>query len=142
MKFLVCSCLALNDLLRGRPLDDIIDKLPEIWEILFRVQDDIKVKERIIEQESSTESTVIKLWDVWRKILWEVKMKPMGVLGIKQMRNSGPLQLKFPCHLGNSLCMFLMFLNVGFHSCCAYSWWFSIFPGYKRIPKYLLNSGV
>ncbi|XP_035746663.1 proteasome adapter and scaffold protein ECM29 isoform X1 [Egretta garzetta] len=36
------SCLALNDLLRGRPLDDIIDKLPEIWEILFRVQDDIK----------------------------------------------------------------------------------------------------
>lgn len=61
MKFLVCSCLALNDLLRGRPLDDIIDKLPEIWEILFRVQDDIKVKERIIEQESSTESTVIKL---------------------------------------------------------------------------------
>ncbi|NXS93447.1 ECM29 protein, partial [Jacana jacana] len=36
------SCLALNDLLRGKPLDDIIDKLPEIWEILFRVQDDIK----------------------------------------------------------------------------------------------------
>ncbi|TRZ18499.1 hypothetical protein HGM15179_008603 [Zosterops borbonicus] len=36
------SCLALNDLLRGRPLDDIIDKLPEIWEVLFRVQDDIK----------------------------------------------------------------------------------------------------
>ncbi|NXQ55389.1 ECM29 protein, partial [Anthoscopus minutus] len=36
------SCLALNDLLRGRPLDDIIDKFPEIWEVLFRVQDDIK----------------------------------------------------------------------------------------------------
>uniref|UniRef100_A0A8C8RHE2 Ecm29 proteasome adaptor and scaffold n=1 Tax=Pelusios castaneus TaxID=367368 RepID=A0A8C8RHE2_9SAUR len=36
------SCLALNDLLRGRPLDDIIDKLPEIWGTLFRVQDDIK----------------------------------------------------------------------------------------------------
>ncbi|XP_004711095.2 proteasome adapter and scaffold protein ECM29 [Echinops telfairi] len=36
------SCLALNDLLRGRPPDDIIDKLPEIWETLFRVQDDIK----------------------------------------------------------------------------------------------------
>ncbi|OXB60778.1 hypothetical protein ASZ78_016829 [Callipepla squamata] len=36
------SCLALNDLLRGRPLDDIIDKLPEIWEVMFRVQDDIK----------------------------------------------------------------------------------------------------
>ncbi|XP_069486911.1 proteasome adapter and scaffold protein ECM29 isoform X2 [Ambystoma mexicanum] len=36
------SCLALSDLLRGRQLDDIIDKLPEIWETLFRVQDDIK----------------------------------------------------------------------------------------------------
>ncbi|ERE83530.1 putative proteasome-associated protein ECM29 like protein [Cricetulus griseus] len=36
------SCLALNDLLRGRPLDDVIDKLPEMWETLFRVQDDIK----------------------------------------------------------------------------------------------------
>ncbi|KAL7988627.1 hypothetical protein Chor_007546 [Crotalus horridus] len=36
------SCLALNDLLRGRPLDDIIHQLPEIWETLFRVQDDIK----------------------------------------------------------------------------------------------------
>ncbi|XP_056374752.1 proteasome adapter and scaffold protein ECM29 [Hyla sarda] len=36
------SCLALNDLLRGRQLDDVVDKLPEIWETLFRVQDDIK----------------------------------------------------------------------------------------------------
>ncbi|NXE57993.1 ECM29 protein, partial [Casuarius casuarius] len=36
------SCLALNDLLRGRPLDDIIDKLSVIWEILFSMQDDIK----------------------------------------------------------------------------------------------------
>lgn len=61
MKFLVCSCLALNDLLRGRPLDDIIDKLPEIWEILFRVQDDIKVMELMSEQESFTKSTVIRL---------------------------------------------------------------------------------
>lgn len=61
IKFLVCSCLALNDLLRGRPLDDIIEKLPEIWEILFRVQDDIKVMELVIEQESSTEGAVINL---------------------------------------------------------------------------------
>jgi len=61
IKSFVCSCLALNDLLRGRPLDDIIDKLPDIWEILFRVQDDIKVMELIIVQESSTASTVIKL---------------------------------------------------------------------------------
>ncbi|KAM8960529.1 proteasome adapter and scaffold protein ECM29 [Pelodytes ibericus] len=36
------SCLALNDLLRGRQLDDVTDKLPDIWETLFRVQDDIK----------------------------------------------------------------------------------------------------
>ncbi|XP_053321854.1 proteasome adapter and scaffold protein ECM29 [Spea bombifrons] len=36
------SCLALNDLLRGRQLDDVVDRLPEIWETLFRVQDDIK----------------------------------------------------------------------------------------------------
>lgn len=43
IKLFIFSCLALNDLLRGRPLDDIIDKLPEIWETLFRVQDDIKV---------------------------------------------------------------------------------------------------
>lgn len=42
----IFSCLALNDLLRGRPLDDIIDKLPEIWETLFRVQDDIKVLQK------------------------------------------------------------------------------------------------
>lgn len=61
IKFPVCSCLALNDLLRGRPLDDTIDKLPEIWEVLFRVQDDIKVMELRIESESSTNSTVIKL---------------------------------------------------------------------------------
>ncbi|XP_063311357.1 proteasome adapter and scaffold protein ECM29 [Pelobates fuscus] len=36
------SCLALNDLLRGRQLDDVVETLPEIWETLFRVQDDIK----------------------------------------------------------------------------------------------------
>lgn len=43
--FLHCSCLAVNDLLRGRQLDDVVDKLPEIWETLFRVQDDIKVND-------------------------------------------------------------------------------------------------
>ncbi|XP_030643873.1 proteasome adapter and scaffold protein ECM29 [Chanos chanos] len=36
------SCLALNDLIRGRQADDIIDYLAEIWENLFRVLDDIK----------------------------------------------------------------------------------------------------
>ncbi|XP_060720500.1 proteasome adapter and scaffold protein ECM29 [Tachysurus vachellii] len=36
------SCLALNDLIRGRPADDFIERLTEIWETLFRVLDDIK----------------------------------------------------------------------------------------------------
>lgn len=43
---LVCfpsSCLALNDLIRGRQADDLIEHLREIWETLFRVLDDIKV---------------------------------------------------------------------------------------------------
>ncbi|XP_072526756.1 proteasome adapter and scaffold protein ECM29 [Salminus brasiliensis] len=35
-------CLALNDLIRGRQADDLIDHLTEIWETLFRVLDDIK----------------------------------------------------------------------------------------------------
>lgn len=36
------SCLALNDLIRGRQADDLSDHLAEMWEILFRVLDDIK----------------------------------------------------------------------------------------------------
>ncbi|XP_037554197.1 proteasome adapter and scaffold protein ECM29 [Nematolebias whitei] len=36
------SCLALNDLIRGRQADDLIDHLTEMWETLFRVLDDIK----------------------------------------------------------------------------------------------------
>ncbi|KAK3507508.1 hypothetical protein QTP70_027439 [Hemibagrus guttatus] len=36
------SCLALNDLIRGRPADDFLEHLTEIWETLFRVLDDIK----------------------------------------------------------------------------------------------------
>uniref|UniRef100_H3CEP2 Ecm29 proteasome adaptor and scaffold n=1 Tax=Tetraodon nigroviridis TaxID=99883 RepID=H3CEP2_TETNG len=36
------SCLALNDLIRVRQADDLIDYLAEIWETLFRVLDDIK----------------------------------------------------------------------------------------------------
>ncbi|XP_047434577.1 proteasome adapter and scaffold protein ECM29 [Mugil cephalus] len=36
------SCLALNDLIRGRQADELIDQLAEIWETLFRVLDDIK----------------------------------------------------------------------------------------------------
>ncbi|KAF3687599.1 Proteasome-associated protein ECM29 -like protein [Channa argus] len=36
------SCLALNDLVRGRQADDLIEYLAEMWETLFRVLDDIK----------------------------------------------------------------------------------------------------
>ncbi|KAM6939676.1 proteasome adapter and scaffold protein ECM29 [Xenentodon cancila] len=36
------SCLALNDLIRGRQADDLIDHMAEMWETLFRVLDDIK----------------------------------------------------------------------------------------------------
>lgn len=36
------ACLALNDLIRGRNADHLIDHLAEIWETLFRVLDDIK----------------------------------------------------------------------------------------------------
>ncbi len=35
--------MAVSDLLRGRNLDDVVDKMAELWEILFRVRDDIKV---------------------------------------------------------------------------------------------------
>lgn len=41
--------MALNDLIRGRQAGDIIDRLSEIWETLFRVLDDIKVRsERLL----------------------------------------------------------------------------------------------
>ncbi|XP_051993811.1 proteasome adapter and scaffold protein ECM29-like [Xyrauchen texanus] len=36
------SCMALNDLIRGRQANEIIERLSEIWETLFRVLDDIK----------------------------------------------------------------------------------------------------
>uniref|UniRef100_A0AAQ6ILU3 Ecm29 proteasome adaptor and scaffold n=1 Tax=Anabas testudineus TaxID=64144 RepID=A0AAQ6ILU3_ANATE len=36
------SCLALNDLVRGRQADDLMEHLAEMWETLFRVLDDIK----------------------------------------------------------------------------------------------------
>ncbi|GAB6029010.1 hypothetical protein CHUAL_004798 [Chamberlinius hualienensis] len=41
------SCLAVADLLRGRQLDNVIDDLPSLWEICFRVRDDIKESVRI-----------------------------------------------------------------------------------------------
>lgn len=36
------SCMALADLLRGRTLDNALDKLDALWSTLFRVVDDIK----------------------------------------------------------------------------------------------------
>lgn len=36
------SCLAINDLLRGRSLDDIVGDLPALWQTCFKVRDDIK----------------------------------------------------------------------------------------------------
>lgn len=36
------SCMALADLLRGRTLDNALDKLDALWATLFRVVDDIK----------------------------------------------------------------------------------------------------
>ncbi|XP_065070071.1 proteasome adapter and scaffold protein ECM29-like isoform X2 [Rhopilema esculentum] len=36
------SCMALNDLIRSAPSEDILDLLPEIWETNFKVLDDIK----------------------------------------------------------------------------------------------------
>lgn len=41
--YFICSCLAVNDLLRGRQLDDVVEQLPELWENCLRVRDDIKV---------------------------------------------------------------------------------------------------
>lgn len=36
------SCHAVSDLLRGRQMSDIVDKLPALWEICLQVRDDIK----------------------------------------------------------------------------------------------------
>ena len=32
----------MNDLLRGRALDDVVESLPELWDTCLRVRDDIK----------------------------------------------------------------------------------------------------
>ncbi|CAG5117500.1 unnamed protein product, partial [Candidula unifasciata] len=41
------SCLAVSNLLRGRVLDDVVDDMPELWEICLRVRDDIKESVRL-----------------------------------------------------------------------------------------------
>ena len=40
--------MAVNDLLRGRALDDVVDQLPELWENCLRVRDDIKVRLKLV----------------------------------------------------------------------------------------------
>jgi len=61
----VCiSCHAVTDVLRGRPLDDIVDDLPVVWETCFRVRDDIKV---CLSPASVCLSSVCqRLWMFWR----------------------------------------------------------------------------
>ncbi|BFY99626.1 hypothetical protein BsWGS_02666 [Bradybaena similaris] len=41
------SCMAVTNLLRGRVLDDIVDDIPELWEICLKVRDDIKESVRL-----------------------------------------------------------------------------------------------
>ena len=38
--------MALSDLLSGRTLDDMLESIPRLWELCFRVRDDIKVREK------------------------------------------------------------------------------------------------
>ncbi|KAL3181864.1 hypothetical protein MRX96_008166 [Rhipicephalus microplus] len=50
------SCLALSDLLSGRNLDNVLDHVPDLWESLFRVQDDIKASNTSSPLEASSVS--------------------------------------------------------------------------------------
>lgn len=42
----VCSCLALNDLLVSRQIGEVAEYLPQLWELCLRVRDDIKESSR------------------------------------------------------------------------------------------------
>lgn len=44
------SCLALSDLLSGHSTPAMIDRLGDLFEHLFRVQDDVKVKINLFSQ--------------------------------------------------------------------------------------------
>ncbi|XP_067931568.1 proteasome adapter and scaffold protein ECM29-like [Watersipora subatra] len=39
-------CLAVNDLIRGRQLDSVIDQLPDLWHVMLKLLDDIKESTR------------------------------------------------------------------------------------------------
>lgn len=44
MKMIFCG---LQEIVRGRSLDSVLDRLPDIWGDLFRVMDDIKESVRV-----------------------------------------------------------------------------------------------
>uniref|UniRef100_A0A4W4F4J8 Ecm29 proteasome adaptor and scaffold n=1 Tax=Electrophorus electricus TaxID=8005 RepID=A0A4W4F4J8_ELEEL len=72
------SCLALNDLIRGKQADDIIDQLSEMWETLFRVLDDIK-------------ESVRKAADLALKTLSKVCVRMCEAMGASAQRTVGVL---------------------------------------------------
>ena len=39
----ICSCMALGDLLVSRQVGEIANYIPQLWELVLRVRDDIKV---------------------------------------------------------------------------------------------------
>ena len=59
-------CFALQDVLRGRTLEDALDILPQIWSDLLRVMDDIKESVRIAASKTvaALSRTSIKMCDV------------------------------------------------------------------------------
>ncbi|XP_062864224.1 proteasome adapter and scaffold protein ECM29 isoform X2 [Trichomycterus rosablanca] len=89
------SCLALNDLIRGRPADDIIDYLSEIWETLFRVLDDVKTA-----KDSSVEKLLQKL-STWYLEKEEAVYKSSCCLTVHAISHYSPDVLK--AHAGVAL---------------------------------------
>ena len=59
-------CFALQDVLRGRTLEETLDILPQIWSDLFRIMDDIKESVRLAAGKtvSALSRTSIKMCDI------------------------------------------------------------------------------
>ncbi len=55
-----------QDIVRGRSLDSVLDRLPDIWRDLFRVMDDIKESVRVsaVKAVSAMSRACIKMCDV------------------------------------------------------------------------------
>ena len=45
------SCMALSDLLVTRQVGEVAEHIPELWTLVLRVRDDIKVSMRYVKQE-------------------------------------------------------------------------------------------